>query len=203
MKKNLYTHKVNSILKFLALSMLVTLLFGVTAIAQTARVIKGKVTDAVTNEAVPGATVKVKGSTSQAVTTNATGDYSISVLTPTTLVYSYIGYAAQEVSITNQEIVNIKMTESSEQLAEVKVVTALGVTKERRAIGYSVSTVKGASITEARSNSFVNSLEGRVAGVNVSGVATGPNGASNVVIRGITNMTGNNQPLYIMNGKKC
>lgn len=199
MKKNLYTHKINPILKFVVLSALVTLLSGVTAFAQTARVIKGKVTDAVTNEPVAGATVKVKGSTTLAVTTNATGDYAITTLTPTTLIYSFIGYATQEMAINNQEVVNIKMVESSQQLQDV-VVTALGVKKENRAIGYSVSTVKGASLTEVRQNSFVNSLEGRVAGVNVSGNATGPNGASNVIIRGLTSLTGNNQPLYVLNG---
>jgi len=177
---------------------LVTLLFGVTAFAQTARVIKGKVTDAVTNEPVPGATVKVKGTTT-AVGTSQTGDYSISVTTPATLVFSFIGYDNKEVVVNNEEVVNVKMAESTQVLQDV-VVTALGVTKQNRSIGYSVSTVKGASLTEVRQNSFVNSLEGRVAGVNVSGNATGPNSASNVIIRGLTSLTGNNQPLYVLNG---
>ena len=81
------------------------------------------------------------------------------------------------------------------------MVTALGIKREKRSVGYSVSEVKGASLTEARENSFVNGLEGKVAGVNVSGVSAGPNSASNVVIRGITSMTGNNQPLYVC--KRC
>src|ERR1700744_984966 len=187
MKKNLYAHKISSILKFVVLSALVTLLFGVTAFAQTTRVIKGKVTDAVTNEPVPGATVKVKGSNT-AVGTSPTGDYSISVTTPATLVISFIGYDTKEVPVVNQEIVNVKLAESSQQLQDV-VVTALGQSKEDRAVGYAVSTVKGASLTEARQNSFVNSLEGRVAGVNVSGVASGPNGSTNIIIRGITSLT--------------
>jgi len=198
MKKNLYTHKINSILKFVVLSALVTLLFGVTAFAQTTRVIKGKVTDAVTNQPVPGATVKVKGATT-AVGTSVTGDYSISVTTPVTLVFSFIGYDTKEVPVINQETINVKLSESSEELKDV-VVTALGINKQDRAVGYAVSTVKGASITEARQNSFVNSLEGRVAGVNVSGVASGPNGSTNIIIRGITSLTGNNQPLYVLNG---
>ncbi len=198
MKKNLYAHKISSILKFVVLSALVTLLFGVTAFAQTTRVIKGKVTDAVTNEPVPGATVKVKGATT-AVGTSTTGDYAISVTTPATLVFSFVGYDTKEVVVLNQEVINVKLSESSEELKDV-VVTALGINKQDRAVGYAVSTVKGASITEARQNSFVNSLEGRVAGVNVSGVASGPNGSTNVIIRGITSLTGNNQPLYVLNG---
>jgi len=198
MKKNLYTHKINSFLKFVVLSALVTLLFRVTAFAQTARVIKGKVIDAVTNQPVPGATVKMKGATT-AVGTSATGDYAISVTTPATLVFSFVGYDTKEVVVLNQEVINVKLSESSEELKDV-VVTALGINKQDRAVGYAVSTVKGASITEARQNSFVNSLEGRVAGVNVSGVASGPNGSTNVIIRGITSLTGNNQPLYVLNG---
>ena len=91
------------------------------------------------------------------------------------------------------------MAQSSGSLHDV-VVTALGIKKEKRAVGYSVSEVKGGSLTEVRNNSFVSGLEGRVAGVNVSGVAAGPNGASNVIIRGITSLTGNSQPLYILNG---
>ena len=196
MKKNLYTHKINSVLKFVVLSALVTLLFGVTAFAQTARVIKGKVTDAATNEPVPGATVKVKGTTT-AVGTTATGDYVISATTPATLVISFLGYDPKEVLVTNEEVVNVKLSESTQQLKDV-VVTALGVTKERRSVGYSETTVKGATLTEARTNSFVNGLEGKIAGVNVSGVATGPNSSTNVVIRGITSMTGSSQPLYVV-----
>lgn len=198
MKKNLYTHKINSVLKFVVLSALVTLLFGVTAFAQTARVIKGKVTDAVTNEPVPGATVKVKGATT-AVATTATGDYAISVTTPATLVISFIGYDAQEIPVANQEVVNVKLSASSQQLKDV-VVTALGIKRERRALGYSVTEVKGSSLTEARENNFVNGLEGKVAGVNVSGVSTGPGGSANVVIRGISDLTGSNQPLYVIDG---
>lgn len=199
MKKNLYSQKINSVLKFAALSLLFTLLCSTVTFAQTTHVVKGKVTDAATNETIPGATVTVKGTNTQ-TTTNASGDYSVTVTSPAVLVFTFIGYAPQQAVITNQEVVNIKLAESAEQLNEVKVVTALGVSKEKRAVGYSVSTIKGASLTEVRQNSFVNSLEGRVAGVDVSGVATGPNGSTNVIIRGLTSITGNNQPLYILNG---
>lgn len=199
MKKNLYSQKINSVLKFAALSLLITLLCSTVTFAQTTHVVKGKVTDAATNETIPGATVTVKGTNTQ-TTTNASGDYSVTVTSPAVLVFTFIGYAPQQAVITNQEVVNIKLAESAEQLNEVKVVTALGVSKEKRAVGYSVSTVKGASLTEVRQNSFVNSLEGRVAGVDISGVSSGPNGATNVIIRGLTSLTGNNQPLYILNG---
>ncbi|MEO6981263.1 MAG: SusC/RagA family TonB-linked outer membrane protein, partial [Mucilaginibacter sp.] len=88
---------------------------------------------------------------------------------------------------------------SSKLLNDV-VVTALGIKRERRALGYSVTEVKGSSLTEARETNFVNSLEGRVAGVNVSNVATGPGGSANVVIRGVSQISGTNQPLYVIDG---
>ena len=200
MKKNLYTLKLNAALKSVALlAMFFLLLSNTTFAVEHLDVVqvKGKVTDAATNESLPGVTVTVKGTTT-AVSTDANGGYSITASTGATLTFGFIGYKTKEVPVTIA-IINVKLEQSTEQLQNV-VVTALGVKKEDRAIGYSVSTVKGASLTEVRQNSFVNELEGRVAGVNVSGVATGPNGSTNVIIRGLTSLTGNNQPLYILNG---
>jgi len=196
MKQNLYYHKFHLPVKVFLIKTAIILLTACAAFAQTA--IKGSVKDSTSNESIPGVTVKVKG-TQTVAATDANGNFSITVPASATLVFSYIGYKTREVDITNQTTVNIRLAQTAGQLKDV-VVTAMNQSKDRRALGYSVSEVKGASLTEARENTFVNSLEGRVAGVSVSGVATGPNGASNVVIRGITNMTGNNQPLYVVNG---
>ncbi len=200
MKKNFYALKLNFIIKSIALAALFILLLTGLAVAQAqpVAVIKGTVTDAQTNEALPGVTVAVKGTTN-GVVTDANGNYSVSAGPAATLIFRYIGYKTTEIVVGAQTVINVKMVASEELLRSV-VVTALGITKEKRAIGYSETEVKGATITEARENSFVNSLEGRVAGVNVSGVASGPNGSTNVIIRGITSLTGNNQPLYILNG---
>ncbi|SDT07832.1 TonB-linked outer membrane protein, SusC/RagA family [Mucilaginibacter mallensis] len=198
MKKNFYTQKINLVLKIAALNLLFMVLFSNFAAAQANINIKGKLTDGVTNETLPGVTIQVKG-TANAVSTDANGLYSITAGSTSTLVFKFIGYAPKEIAIAGRTAIDVKLQPETTELKDV-VVTALGITKQNKAVGYSVSTIKGATITEARQNSFVNSLEGRVAGVNVSGVATGPNGASNVVIRGITNMTGNNQPLYVLNG---
>jgi TonB-linked SusC/RagA family outer membrane protein len=195
MKKKLYTKKFTAVFKIVALQALF-LLLGNAAIAQNSVTIKGKVTDAKTGETLPGVTVRVKGSNT-AVNTNTDGGYVIKTNPGATLMFSFIGYAIQEVPIGTQTTIDVKLGTSSLELKDV-VVTALGVTKERRSVGYSETTVKGATLTEARTNSFVNGLEGKIAGVNVSGVSTGPNGSTNVVIRGITNMTGNNQPLYVV-----
>ncbi len=199
MKKNLYANKVNFIVKSIAIGTLFILLLSNAAHAQPAtKVVTGNVTDAKTNETLIGVPVGVKGTT-RGTTTDANGKYSISVVATDILTFSYLGYTKKEVLVADQTVINVKLQPSEDQLKEV-VVTALGQTKEKRALGYSVSDVKGSTITEARENSFVNSLEGRVAGVNVSGVASGPNGSTNVIIRGITSLTGNNQPLYILNG---
>ncbi len=162
------------------------------------KTITGKVVDSATGDALQGVTVTVKG-TKKATSTLTDGSYSVTVSTPATLVFSFVGYKDEEITVTDQSTVNIRLAQASGQLGGV-VVTALGVKKERRKLGYSVSEVKGQVFTEARNNSFVTGLEGRVAGVNVSGVGAGPNSPSNVVIRGITSMTGNNQPLYVING---
>jgi len=202
MRKRKHAHKARSIFKSLVLPAFIVLLvagIGRSQSSNTGNVIKGKVTDSSGVEVIAGATAKVKG-TNVAVKTNANGEYAIIAQPGATLIFSFVGYQAQEITVTTgQAEINVKLLQVAEQLKDV-VVTALGVTKERRAMGYSVTEVKGATLTEARENSFVNSLEGRVAGVNVSGVGAGPNSASNVVIRGITSMTGSNQPLYVLNG---
>ena len=200
MQKHIYFKSDFLIIKSICLTAII-LLFAVNlASAQNpaAKLVSGTVTDIETKVPLNGVTVTLKG-TKTKVSTNSTGAFAIAANSKSILVFTNIGYKTLEVAVGNQTVLDIKLELVKEQLKEV-VVTALGISKEKRALGYSVTEVKGGTITEARENSFVNSLEGRVAGVNVSGVATGPNGASNVVIRGITNMTGNNQPLYVLNG---
>ncbi len=182
----------------IALFILMSFLHAVAGIIKLPeKTISGKVTDSATGKPLASVSITVKGKPTTA--TSQDGTYSIKVDDNDILVFSYVGYSNTEVKVGMQTTIDVVMTATSGALHDV-VVTALGITKQRRTLGYSVSEVKGESITEARDNSFVNSLEGRVAGVNVSGVGAGPNSASNVVIRGITSMTGNNQPLYVLNG---
>ncbi len=191
------------IARLLRIATLYLLLFGLhnnTAIAQggTNITIKGKVTVSGTNEPIPSVTIREKSGKAMAIT-DSNGVFSITAGSTSTLIFSSVGYLGVDIPIAGRTEISVKLESATKELKDV-LITALGITKERRAVGYSVSEVKGASLTEARDNSFVNSLEGRVAGVNVSGVATGPNGATNVVIRGITSMTGSSQPLYVLNG---
>jgi len=160
--------------------------------------IKGKVTDVQTNESLSGVSVGIKG-TKKIVLTDENGNYSITAGSAATLVFSYVGNKSTEVTVGNQKVVNATLHKSTEELKDV-VIAALGIKKERRALGYLVTEVKGAELKEARETNFVNNLEGKVAGVNVSNVATGPGGSANVVIRGISNITGSKQPLYVIDG---
>ncbi len=165
---------------------------------QQAHIIKGRITDAASGEALLNVSVSVKGTKVRAISGD-NGEYAIAAKDGATLVFSYVGYIAKEVEAGTQLTVDVTLSAQQQQLDSV-VVTALGIRRERRALGYSVTEVAGSSLTEARETNFVNGLEGKVAGVNVSNVATGPGGSANVVIRGISDITGANQPLYVIDG---
>lgn len=162
------------------------------------RTISGRVTDSGGN-GMPGVNVLVKG-TAVGTATDATGNYTIGVgADATTLVFSFIGYATQEIEIANRTSIDVSMSEDTRQLGEV-VVTALGVERDVKSLQYSMTTVGGEQFQEARTNNLANQLAGRVAGVNVSQIAGGPAGSSRVIIRGNKSLLGNNQPLYVVDG---
>ena len=115
-----------------------------------------------------------------------------------TIQISYVGYTPQEVKFTGKPL-DITLQEDTQTLDEV-VVTALGIKRQKRSLGYSTTTVGGKDFTEARTTNIGNALSGKIAGVSVSGNATGPGGSSRVVIRGNASLTGNNQPLYVIDG---
>lgn len=160
--------------------------------------IKGTVTDN-KGMGLPGVSVKLKGSATGA-STNTEGKYAISIPDGNgTLVFSFIGYVAQEVAVEGRTAIDIVMKEQSQDLSEV-VVTALGVKKEKRSLAYAVTEVGGDQFTQARENNVANALTGKVAGVNAAGLSTGPGGSSRVIIRGNGSLAGSNQPLYVING---
>lgn len=172
------------------------LLVSVPALAQT---ITGKVTNAGDGATLPGVTILEKGS-SKGTVTNSDGTYSLSLSNPkATIVFSFIGFAGQEVCVADRSVVDVVMKEDATQLGEV-VVTALGIAKDKKSLGYSVTEVKGAEFTQARENNVANALSGKVAGVNATGLSTGPGGSSRIIIRGNGSLTGDNQPLYVING---
>lgn len=178
--------------------LLLFLFLGQYSFGQSAHTISGKIIDAATGAALANVSIAVKGTKTRAVSGND-GVYAISAANNATLAFSYVGYTAKEVDAGAQLAIDITLNALQEKLDSV-VVTALGIRRDRKALGYSVTEVAGSSLTEARETNFVNSLVGKVAGVNVSNVATGPGGSANVVIRGISDITGANQPLYVIDG---
>ncbi len=160
--------------------------------------ITGTVTDE-TGAPLPGANIVEKG-TLNGVTTDFDGNYSINISGPNAiLVASYIGYATMEVLVNEQNKINFNLELSASNLDEV-VVTALGIERSRKSLAYSVTEVDGSDFTEARETNVANSLSGKVAGVNVTNTASGPAGSTRVIIRGSTSLTGDNQPLYVVDG---
>ncbi len=180
--------------------MLVFLLFaGLNfAFAQT-KTINGKVTSADDGSALPGVTVQVKGTTNGTVT-DANGKYSLNVNnSATTLVFSFVGMKKQEITISGKTTINVVMQSSSLALNQV-VVTALGISRKKKALGYSVTQLGGKDVSTVKAKNIVNSLSGRVAGVVISESSSGPGGGTRVIIRGNNTLTGNNQPLYVVDG---
>ncbi|QJD98473.1 SusC/RagA family TonB-linked outer membrane protein [Mucilaginibacter robiniae] len=159
--------------------------------------VTGKVTDD-KGQPLPGVSVKVKGKPTGTVT-NIDGAFTIDAPENATLVVTYVGFTAQEVAVNGQNSVNVKLLPSSSALNEV-VVTALGIKRESKSLGYSTTTVSGEQLTQSRDVNLGNALTGKVAGVSVANNATGPTGSSRVVIRGNSSLTGNNQPLYVIDG---
>ncbi|MFC6098821.1 SusC/RagA family TonB-linked outer membrane protein [Olivibacter domesticus] len=159
--------------------------------------IKGTVTDG-KGQAIPGVSVRLKNSTKGTVT-NAEGNYVLKVTNTGELEFSYMGYVTQSITINGKNIVNVQLSEDNQALNEV-VVTALGISRSKKALAYSVAEVGGEQLTQAKEVNVANALVGKVAGVDVSGMATGPGGSSRVIIRGNGSLSGNNQPLYVING---
>jgi len=160
--------------------------------------VSGTVMSTTDNEPLPGVSILVKG-TSTGTTTNLEGKFSINALPEDILIFSYIGYLAQEITVGNQTTLNISMNEDLEQLEEV-VVTALGIGKESRSLGYSTATVKPEEFAVNRTPNFTNALTGKIAGVNVSSLGTGAAGSSKIRIRGQSSISGQNNPLIVIDG---
>jgi TonB-linked SusC/RagA family outer membrane protein len=171
-------------------------LFFALTLSAYAQQISGTVTDE-NGVPLPGATVLVQG-TSNGVSTDFDGNYSISASQGDTLVFSFVGYSSQSVVVGSSSTVNVSL-EPDNALEEV-VVTALGVQRNTKALGYSVTNVEGDEISANPSTNAINALQGKVAGVNITGSAMGAKGSSRVVIRGSSSLTGNNQPLYVVDG---
>ena len=172
-----------------------TFLFAIHAIAQQITV-TGKVTSAEDGSPIPGASVKIKGK-SVASQTAPTGLYTIKANPGDVLQFSYLGFVTKEQAASS--ILNITLTPDSKALNEV-VVTALGQKVSRRSLGTSEQTVKGQDIADTQRENFINALQGRVAGVEVTSTSGVPGASSSITIRGVSSISGSNQPLFVVDG---
>jgi TonB-linked SusC/RagA family outer membrane protein len=163
------------------------------------RIVSGKVTSAEDGSPIPGVNVILKGTTS-GNTTDVTGSFKLSV--PSSggvLVFSFIGLKTQEVQIGERAIIDVPMSADVTQLAEL-VVTAQGVEKDQRSIGYAMKTVKGDLVAQKSEVNFLNTLQGKLSGVIITGASGGAGSSTNINIRGVTSFSGSNQPLIVVDG---
>ncbi|MGA6119781.1 SusC/RagA family TonB-linked outer membrane protein [Sphingobacterium anhuiense] len=159
--------------------------------------ITGKVTDA--NGPVSGVTVSVKG-TARGTQTDANGSFTIQVAQGETLRFSNVGFKTKEITVGSTKTINITLEEDAGALEEV-IVTAMGITKKQRALGYAASSVKPEEIQRTNSVNVVNALQGKVAGVNINAVGTsGVTSSSSITIRGAKSLDKNNSPIFVVDG---
>ncbi len=160
--------------------------------------VSGRVTDE-SNVGFPGVNIVVKG-TATGTTTDADGRYSLSVPDAgSILVFSFVGYATQEITVGARSVIDVSLVADVKSLGEV-VVTALGIEKSTRSLGYATTKVDARELTVNRSPNMMNSLQGKMAGVNISSMGTGPGGTSKIRIRGQSSISGQNNPLIVING---
>lgn len=166
--------------------------------AQTVQ-ITGKVTNSEDGNAIPGVSVVVKGTTI-GTTTDFDGKYSLNVpSTATSLVFSFVGLKSQEVAIGGRNSIEIVMETDVVGLEEV-VVTALGISREKKSLGYTVQDVKADELNQTRTGNVITSLSGKVAGVSVASASGNMGGSTRITIRGVRSISGNNQPLFVVDG---
>jgi hypothetical protein len=160
-------------------------------------VVRGKVSDA-SGETLPGVSIIVKG-TALGTSTDENGNYSISVNENATLVFSYIGYLTKQVVVNNQSSINIVLAEANSMLSEV-VVTALGIEREKRSLTYSTQAISTEELSEARELNVTTSLQGKVPGISITSAGTGVGASNRIVLRGNRSISGDSQPLYVIDG---
>ncbi|SMD11391.1 SusC/RagA family TonB-linked outer membrane protein [Pedobacter nyackensis] len=177
------------------LSVLLLSLLTITAYAQ--KNISGTVKDA-TGTPIPAVNVQIKG-TKNGASTDANGRYVISAAEGAVLVFSYIGYKSQEALVGAAATIDMVLQEYDTNLSEV-VVTALGIKRQEKSLGYAVSTVTSQQLTEAGNTNFASALYGKAAGVKITTAPGGSGSAVNVQIRGINSISYNQQPLYVVDG---
>jgi hypothetical protein len=186
-------------MKIKVLLLLVLFLLGgsINTFSQEAKTISGTVVDE-SGMPLPGVNVLVKNTT-RGVQTDFDGNYSIEAAQGEILVFSYLGMETEEMAVGAASIIDAVLSVSSAVLEEV-IVTAAGIEREKSSLGSATTTVGSEELNRGSQADISDALKGKVAGVNISSASTDPGSSSGVIIRGISSMSGSNQPLYVVDG---
>ncbi len=176
---------------------LVTLICCLRASAQE-RQISGTILGEDENKPLVGVTVTNRQTGAKTLTNNA-GKFQINAATGQVLVFSYVGYGSKTVTVSSENNISFRMTQEDQQLDQV-VVTALGINRSKRSLGYSASDVDGEQIAQTQRDNFINSLAARVPGVTISGTSGMPGSSTSIQLRGVNSLSGSNQPLFVIDG---
>ncbi|UKT62676.1 SusC/RagA family TonB-linked outer membrane protein [Pedobacter mucosus] len=186
---------------FTSLFFLVILLIGQTTLAQV-KTITGKITAQDDGGPLPGASIKIKGSTT-GTSTDGSGNFSLQVSQANSiLVISLIGYVPQEINLGSRTTITVALVSDSKQLEEVTISTALGITRQVKSLGYAAQTVKSEDLNFNHQPNLINALQGKVAGATISSTGGGPGQGASIRIRGVNSIDPNisGDPLYVIDG---
>lgn len=164
---------------------------------QTQQTVTGRVTDA-DGISMPGVTIMIEGTTTGSIT-DADGRYSITAPSNGVLVFSFIGYLTERIAINGRSVIDLVLVQDIMQIQEV-VVTALGMTREKKALGYAITEIKGDDIARSNITNPISGLQGKVAGVQINQGTGGPQSSNRILIRGNTSLGVNNQPIFVVDG---
>src|ERR1700712_801801 len=182
----------------LLLMLCISLVAFLQAFAQN-KTITGTVTSKADGLPIPGATIKIKG-TSIGTQTTTDGKFSLSVPPASTIVVSFVGYSQQQIIIGNQSTINIALTESASQLGEVVVTTSLGIRHSERELGYSTAKITNKDLTQSNVTNVANGLTAKIAGLAVYSLDNGIDPNVTVQLRGNRSLEGNNNALIVLDG---
>lgn len=185
--------------KILQLFALASVLLSSTYLFAQDRTVSGTVTSADDGSPIPGANVVLKGTTNGTVT-DIDGNYKLTIPSDNaTLVVSFIGFGSMEIAVGSRTVIDVALESDITELSEV-VVTAIGIEQNKRALGYALQNVDSDEITKSRESNIVNSLAGKVAGVQINSSGGQAGSSSRIIIRGNSSLLGNNQPLFVVDG---
>lgn len=172
---------------------------GIDLISQVQDTVRGTVVDE-SGMTIPGASVYVKDKTSIGTTTDSDGNFSLTLDNLNeTLIVSYVGYESQEIALNGRAFINVILRTSLIRMDEV-VVTAMGISRETKSLGYAITNLNSEEITESSTTNFANALAGKVAGVNISSTSGDVGSSTRITIRGVTSLSGQNSPLIVVDG---